>query len=82
MRIRKCPACKTKIKGIVSKCPGCGKRFKCKCGKELVDNKYKKCPLCRKKSEERAKNAGKGAAGAGVLVVGAAAVIKHILNKD
>ena len=55
MKLNKCPACKTKIKEQSNVCPNCGQRFTCKCGKELDDNKYKKCPLCRAEAADTRK---------------------------
>ena len=69
MRISKCPSCKTKIQGVHSECPFCNAKFVCKCGKELDDNKYGKCPMCRAESAEKRKKVGKGIL-AGVAVVG------------
>ncbi len=56
MRFWKCPHCRAKIKGIQTSCPECNKKFVCKCGKELQDNKFKECPICRQvKTEKRIK---------------------------
>ncbi len=80
MRISKCPTCKTKIVGIATECPICRKKFMCKCGKELDDNKDSRCPLCRTKSKEKAKKVAKGA-GAVLAVIGTAAGAAAANNK-
>ena len=69
MKIRKCPACSAKIKNLCSECPACGKKFVCKCGKELDDNKYSKCPICRADATEKRKKVAKG------IGIGLAAVV-------
>lgn len=81
MRINKCPACKTKIKGIVPECPNCGKKFMCKCGKELDDNKYSKCPICRTEASEKRKKVAKGVGVAVVTVASAAGAAAAANNK-
>ena len=79
MRFWKCPHCRAKIKGIQTSCPECNKKFVCKCGKELQDNKFRKCPICRQElSEKRKRFWGKVAGGvAGVAAAAGTAYVLH-----